>query len=572
MTSRRRLVLGTTLVILSLVASADGIRNGFTYDDQYIVFMNSQVHTLKGWWHLFANTYWPPVWGGDGYRPLTILAFALEWAAGRGAPWVFHAVNIALYCATTLTVFWLALALLPELAAWVTAALFAVHPVHVEAVANTVGQAELSAGLVLIWSTAFYIHRRRRGELGRGDLAILFTTYVLTLFAKEHAIVLPAMLLAAEVTVIGDPRPLRERLIAFRLLGLLLTLGAAGYLLARSLVVVGGLAGFAPYVVFQSLNLSYANRVLTMLGVVPEWIRLFLWPARLMTEYAPPYIDIAQGPALRQLPGFLILGGTLGLAAALYRRRPLVTFAIAWICITLLPVSNFVVAAGIILAERTLFLPSVGAVLAVGSVVAWLQPQLSRPRSRLAGATALAGLLAAGAWRSFDRTLVWHDNERLFRQAVIDAPLAYRSHYMLGAWLFERKRKREGEHEYRRALHLFPYDPYMSYNLAEQYRAQGMCFAALPLYKWSFELRPDLPAGHGPYAICLLLQEHFAEAKEQAFIGMGREGHRKEYLGIVAAADSAIVHTGRTGPAATTVDVVPAGHPVETRAPLQPGT
>ena len=83
----------------------------------------------------------------------------------------------------------------------------------------------------------------------------------------------------------------------------------------------GDISGFQPFIVFQALDLSYANRVLTMLGVVPEWVRLLLWPAHLSTEYAPPYVDIAQGPSLVQLPGFLLLIGIIGLGVALWKRR-----------------------------------------------------------------------------------------------------------------------------------------------------------------------------------------------------------------------------------------------------------
>ena len=51
---------------------------------------------------------------------------------------------------------------------------------------------------------------------------------------------------------------------------------------------------------------------------------------------------------------------------------------------------------------------------------------------------------------------------------------------MLGAWMFETGRKKEGEHHYRRAIALFPYDPFMSYNLAVQYQMAGMFAAAVP--------------------------------------------------------------------------------------------
>ena len=70
-----------------------------------------------------------------------------------------------------------------------------------------------------------------------------------------------------------------------------------------------GFSGFAPFVPFQILKLGTRDRVLTMFGVVPQWLRLLLWPARLSSEYAPPDIDIAQGFSITQLPGFLLLCG-----------------------------------------------------------------------------------------------------------------------------------------------------------------------------------------------------------------------------------------------------------------------
>src|SRR5439155_2787621 len=111
-------------------------------------------------------------------------------------------------------------------------------------------------------------------------------------------------------------------------------------------------------------------------------------------------------------------------------------------------------------------------------------------------------VIAAGALKSAMRTRVWHDNDRLFRQGVVDAPLSYRAHYMLGAWAFEQQRKREGEQEYRRALTLFPYDPFVAYNLAKQYREVGLCVQAVPFFRWAYALDPGMQIGHGSYALC----------------------------------------------------------------------
>ena len=531
------LLLVVSLLFLVALSSGIGIYNGFTYDDVEVIKRNAEVHTLQHWWTLFAHSYWPRIYGGDGYRPLTMLAFATEWVIGNGAPWVFHATNVVLYGAVTIAVFWLASLLLPTGAAWLVAALFAVHPVHVEAVASTVGQSELWVALLLVPAMTIYLRRCLADTaLSRGESAIICVCYTLGLFAKEHAIVLPALIIAAEVLLGSDRRPLTQRLVAIRPLILCLTLVGTLYLAVRSAVKGGDISGFQPFVVFQTLDLSYANRVLTMIGVVPQWIRLLLWPARLTTEYAPPDLDIAQGLSLAQLPGLMMLVGILGLAVVLWKRRGLgaiASFGIAWFCVTLLPSSNFVIPAGIIIAERTLFLPSLGALLAIGALAVWIAQRIAATRSfalrrhvSVLSYAAVAIILVAASARSASRTLVWHDNDRLFAQGIIDAPESYRAYYMLGARKFEAGDERNGEQIYWHALKLFPYDPYMAYNFAFQYQVRGTYEAAIPLYKWAFALDPKLRGGQGRgnLALCYANANHPAEARQQALLAMSMGG------------------------------------------------
>ena len=170
MTDRsRRWLLPATVALLALAACITSIGHDFTYDDRYVIMMNDRVHSLRGFWRFFAQSYWPPKFGGDGYRPVVILLFALQWVVGGGAAWVFHLTNIVLAVATALAVYWMALALLPPIGAWLAAALFAVHPVHVEVTGNMVGQAELMVGLSLVVAIGLYLRRRRDGTLATRD-------------------------------------------------------------------------------------------------------------------------------------------------------------------------------------------------------------------------------------------------------------------------------------------------------------------------------------------------------------------------------------------------------------------
>jgi protein O-mannosyl-transferase len=531
-------LLALIVAALALAAAANSVANGFAYDDVYLIVKGTRMHTITGWWREFAHTYWPEDSGGDGYRPLTIIAFRFQYALGGGNPMTYHAVNVVLHAVTAVAVFWLACGVLPLAAAAAAAALYAVHPVHTEAVANVVGQSELWVALLVTLATGLFVHGRRGGAITWKRWLAIGGLYAAALLFKEHAIVLPALVLLAEFTVVRDRAPVRQRLQPLRVPILLLTVVALGYMWARSRVVVGGLSGFQPYVVFQALGLSTGNRILTMIGAAPEWLRLFLWPARLMTEYAPPYIDVAEGPSVTQLPGLLVLLGIVGLFAACWRRSPATSFGIGWLMITLLPASNFVVPAGFIIAERTLLMPSVGVLIAIGSVIPWLYARIERQRAlQYSAGVAFAALLALGIARSYTRNRAWRDNGTLFRQAIQDSPQSYRAHFMLGQFLFENKRKTEGEMHYRHAIQLFPLDPLMTLGLAEQYRNAGKCEAAITLYRWFFTLQPNSARGQNGFALCLLNTWQLDEAKERALSSIRAGGNVKDARALIKAVE-----------------------------------
>ena len=529
MSERWRRFAAPSVALLALVGSAIGIVNKFTYDDHYIIELSSTVHTLHHWWNVFARSYWPKNAGGDGYRPLTVLAFKLQWALGHGSPVAFHAASILLYAATAVLVYLVALRMLPLWAAWLVAALFAVHPVHVEAVANIVGQSELLVALALLGATLLYLRDRQSGPLRPSTAVWIVALYVLGCLTKEHAAVLPAVLMAAELTVIEDRTPARDRVRRLRPFYLAMVAAALAFIAVRSRVLADRpLGGFEPFLPFSALRISATDRALTALGVVPQWVRLLYWPARLSADYGPPEIDIAQGPSVLQLPGLLLLVGILAIGVVARKRRPVVSFGIAIACIALLPSSNFILPAGIVLAERTLFLPSVGAMLIVGAVAVAIADRLREsawaPRAWMAAPVACSLALAAGTVRSATRTTAWRDNETLFKQSVLDAPNSYRTHYVLGSWYLDTNRKGFGIEEYRTGLKLFPYDPYLAFGLAEAYRHANMCGPALPLYKWAHQVDPEFPIGRTQYALCLYDQHQYDDARRWALAAVKAGG------------------------------------------------
>jgi len=493
---------GLALVLLVIAASAPSLANGFAYDDLLIVRDNKQIHTLADMAFDFVQGYWPQEHGGALYRPLTLVLFALQWVLGRGAPRIFHAVNVALYAGLALALFMLARRILPMGAAWLAAAFFAVHPVHVEAVANVVGQAELTTALAVVLGISLYLDARRRPGLRARDSVGLFALLMAAGMCKENGIILPALLLCAEATVVQDHRPLRSRVGALLPTYLLLILGAA-LLMGIRRAALGATGGEYPALVLAGLG--FRDRLLTMLAIVPEWVRLFFWPAHLRADYAPPEFDAATHFGAPQALGLGLVLLVALVAVAARRRHPAVTLGIGVAALALLPVSNLILPTGILLAERTLLLPSVGVAIAVGALAAAWQslPETPRPVrwALLAGATAL---LVLGAARSAVRQSSWRDTPSVLAQMVRDAPLDYRAWLMYGGHLRSLGRVPEAKEAMLRAAGLYHRDGRVYEDLGQLVRFERGCARAVPIFRRGLAIDPGLRNARGRLYVCLL--------------------------------------------------------------------
>ena len=539
--------LGLSIVALALLASGVGIHNGFAYDDRWIIVQNANAHSLNRPWELFGTTYWPTTRGASLYRPLTILLYAVQWVFGGGAPFLYHFVNISLYAIDSVLVLLLGLQCLPRSGAWVAAALFAVHPVHVEAVANVVGQAELWTALVLLSAVLIYVRERQGGvELPRGAAVAIVALYVTGMLIKENAIVLPALLVAAEIFLIRDTRPWRER--ADQLVSLLLwmTMFALAFLWVRTRVT-GEIGGDTEHPALR--NLSMGQRSLLMLGLVPEFGRLFVWPDHMSADYSPRMVPGYMGWHTGLIPGALLLLCLATLFFVSWRRAPVVVFGMAWLVIAISPVANILIPSGILIAERTLLVPSVGVVLAIGMLAPWVIARLSTQTRivKIAAAGAFAGVLTLGIGRSAERTYTWKDSDTVFNTLAVDAPLSFKAHYVAGGMMFDEHRARDAEIEWLIAIKLMPDYYAVRVDLAHKYRELHHCREALPLYKKALEIEPALPLARIGVDICYLELAQFRNARTGALMDRADGYSPNAFRFVWEIADSALVATDSGG-------------------------
>ncbi len=523
-----------SLLVLALGAMGGSLWNGWVQDDPPLILNNPAVHEWSGLTSGFTSAYWPAPSVGGLYRPLARGFHTLQWMATEGHLLTFRLTDLLLYLALTLAVLALARELLTPRQAWIAAALFAVHPLHVEAVAAAVNQAELIVALAACLAGAAWL-RWMQGKAGAAASILAVTAlFLVALGFKEHAVIIPALLVALELAV-GSPSTADRRRRWGTIAGLFL-LGALWWGVRTA--VLGSLAGAVP--VEGLRDASFGARALTMLGVAGEWARLLFWPARLQGDYSPWEIapwDRWQGEQTAGVLAVIAFGLALGLA---WRRRPGVAFGLLWIAIGLAPVANLIVPTGILLAERTLLLASVGIVLAIAGLIP--DATWEDGRWRLPLAAALGTLLLLGTVRSATRMLVWRDRDTYLAALRTDAPESWRT--MVGAGIAEMEagRRAEGERLLLAAHFAWPGSPRPIQVLAFYHRLAGACVPAVPLLEQALWMRPDDRWTRVPLVACLLDLGRYAEARAVAVIDTAPDLQGRVLLTAAAAADSAMHH------------------------------
>ncbi|MGH2900735.1 MAG: glycosyltransferase family 39 protein, partial [Solirubrobacteraceae bacterium] len=356
------------MIAVALIACITGLWNDYAHDDVSLIADNVRAHGITSWGAIFASPYWPPPFAPELYRPIVSAMMLVEYVFGAGAPMAFRIVSSVLYAASAVAVFAFAARVMSRHAALAIALLFAAHPVHVEAVALGVNQAELVVGLLAAVMTLRYVDIRRTRALTGKDWMIFCALYALAALAKENGFVIPALLVSAEVFLVND-EPLRKR--AAKSWPGFAAMAAVGValLLIRRAVLHDAIGTFTAEAL---VGATWRERLLTTLQIVPQWLRLLAWPAHLQIDYSPNEIVASKAFGPIEALGLALVLGAVAVVIAARRRAPAVSFGLAWCGVALLPVANVVVPTSIVLAERTLFLPSVGFLIAVGGAPEWV--------------------------------------------------------------------------------------------------------------------------------------------------------------------------------------------------------
>ena len=469
--------------------------NGLAGDSVFIVEIDEGIHSLSNLPTRLLEPSWPGAAGREmgAWRPMHTGLVALTYAAGGGRPVAFHIVNLVLHAVVIVLVLFILFELLPPMAAAAGGLIFAIHPVHIEVVVDVPGAAEMLAAIFAL--SAALLHLRAPERYGLGRALGVTGLYVFAVLSKESGAALPLLLFLLDAAR-TDMTP-RRTLAYARSHGPLYVLMAAALaavLLVR-MNVLGAVASTPTPFGMQALE--DMPRVWTVMQAWAHYVRLLIFPLDLSIDNTPRILPVAFGWTPLAITGVSIV--LMAFAAALWSWRAgdvldprrssirVIGFGVLWVAAALLPVANVFYLGPVLVAERHLYLPSLGFVAIIG----WLVTRLEARRTH-AGMALVAVLILAGTVRTVTRVPDWRDNDTLWEELLESHPESGSAWVAFAERLFKEGRPREGLRAYGVAAGLvgLPQDQavVLSSHLLEMNRPESARF----FLRRAWRQRPDL--------------------------------------------------------------------------------
>ncbi len=488
--TRLRLLIALGLIAITVAAYWPVFGNKFVnFDDDHYVYNNPRVQdgiSLSNIAWAFTSTQ------SANWHPLTWISHMVDCQVFKLKPWGHHLTSLLLHLANTLLLF----LLLHRMTGFVwrsafVAALFAIHPLHVESVAWVAERKDVLSTFFFMLTLIAYVRYAECPSIRR--YLLVAGTFILGLMAKPMLVSLPIVLLLLDFWPLrrfakdgksGKKQTARSqtvKVLTEKIPLFALSLGSC------IVTMVAQRAGGA----FNSLEgLPLGERLATAVSGYTAYILKMLWPVKLGVIYPHPF---------GSLPAWQVVGSAVLLAlisALVYRTRqsrPYLAFGWLWFVITLIPVIGLVQVGSQFIADRYTYIPLVGLFVSL----TWGLSELPESRTQLRSpALALVSvviiLLGAGTFRQVG---YWKNGCTLFSHTLKVAKPSATAHTNLGIALAARGRFDEAIGHYKQALELNPGHANALFNMGNAYVRKKMYDEAVEHYLQAVEIYEEVAQG-----------------------------------------------------------------------------
>ena len=518
---RYEAVVGLLLVSATLAVYWQACDYGFVnFDDNVYVVDNPHLEGGLG----SQSLLWAfTTFHASNWHPLTWISFLLDYDLHGLDPRGCHRTNILLHAANVLLLF----VVLRQVTGMIgpsafVAALFGLHPLHVESVVWVAERKDVLStlfGLLSLWAYAWYVARPRWARY----LAVLFA-YALSLMSKPMLVTLPCLLLVLDYWPLARlGRKATWRLCIWEKIPLLCLAVCSSLLTWRA-------QQQQHYI--QSLDdFPISTRIENALFSYVAYIGKMLWPKSLAVFYPHPGDDL---PHWQVGAAALLLIAISALALKMARRQPYLVVGWLWYLGTLVPVIGLVQVGAQGMADRYTYWPMIGLFIMVAWGFADVAASWScRPLVIALLEGALVTACALGTWLQLQH---WRSSLALWQHALEVSQKNWLAHLNLGTALETQGKLRQAAQHYRAVVDIVPNSPIAHLNLGGCLLSQGELAEAIEHLSLAVQAAPDHVGAHNNLALALARQGKKRLAAEQyaAVVALSPDDGRARYsLGVL---------------------------------------
>ncbi|MFQ5454828.1 MAG: tetratricopeptide repeat protein [Nitrospirota bacterium] len=506
------------VISISIIVYINTLQNDFVYDDRQEVLENHYIRDIRYLPEMLVSPFWEfitvsPQWGfipekekisSNYYRPVKSILYTLTYHLFGLKAWGFHLVNIVLNALVSVLVFLISLRFMGRISySLICSILFAIHPVHTEAVDWISSMGEVT--FTLFYLIAFYIYTNKDHSLLR--LNISASMFFLSLLSKETAITLPVVLILYDYIF--------KKIEVRRYIPYLTVVVI--YILLR----IYALGGFIPQTTRADIN-NY-QLLLNASSLLIRYLLKLLFPIDMnMYIMYQPLLSLDIIGCLSFFFSLFILFITL----YHLKKKRVWTFFFLWIPINLMPALYIKGLGGALMAERYLYLPSVGFIILMGYLLLQTDLYNSNPppppfgkegkegvkgnnspcpplvKGGYGGVTIsrkeakislifLAIIFSLYSFQTIKRNADWRDEVTLYSKTLAQSPLSSSMHYNLANAYIKKGLDDKAIYEFKEALKI-DYDLYDAHiSLGNIYNDRGIFDKAIEEYKYALKLFPE---------------------------------------------------------------------------------
>lgn len=503
------------LIIFGFIIYANTFTVPIFWDDDDNLTHNQYIKN----WDYFPRFFSENLIAGAGlmsnyWRPMLLVVFSTGWHLWGAWPGGYHLINISLHIANAILLFLILLYLFkhPGLA-FLTSAVFLIHPLQTEAISGVTGTADPLWVLFTFLGILFYLKFRisKKSSSYSGYYFLSLAMYVFALLSKEIGVVMPAVIFIVDFVFESTEKnlSLKEKLKKITKTIWPFFILAGTYILLRA-TALNFQNSFNFYDQAPNpFSSHFYIRLFTFFRVLVVYFGLLFWPHNLHMERS---VEIAASFfSWDVILGGIIFVGLLSLAFTQFKRLPILSFGILWFFIGLAPTSNILAPINNTLYEHWLYFPLIGIFL----ILFWLGIVLTRGfRYRKYFLIIPIIFMIFLGYATIIRNNEWRDPISFYRQILEYSPNSYRVINNLGMEYAEITDYQNAEMMYKRAIDLYPDNPTAYHNLANTYKDTEKEGLARQYFKLAIKADPRFFYSYNALADLYLKNKEYREARQ----------------------------------------------------------